>query len=1276
MSEEKNSIQAQSVENEKSNNGTLTLYTERDEAHKQKEESEREQFEELYETYLDLYKKQTVGNPFFDIKIPEETEKENHSCDSDYRVRETTETTSDGFVIKRGISHGKPYVELLKYKGDTEVVAVPDYVTAIGNMDTFMNDNIKKIVVPEKVTGISLRAFSARVRENIADEQGLCIVGKFLVDYLGNAGIVTIPAGVEEITSGAFAGNTSVTTVYLPKSIKVIGNQAFAACNNLSEVVFSSETEELDCIDFGAFRDCPSLKIINPPKSIKRVGAKAFKGCDVPKINGKFEIVSNVLVRYTGTGTVVSVPSGITVIGSEAFCGTRVTKIALPFGVKTICDRAFYDLKSLREISIPASLETVGASAFLYCDKLQSVDLSGVSNIGWEAFKYCSSLREVVLGKRLEVIGSEAFSSCRALKSIRVRGEHGTEESVLPEGLKELCSSAFYACESLAKITVPGSVQKIDDNAFYKCKGMTKVVLQEGIEEIGRESFENTPSMVSINIPSSVKSIGKDAFFHCNCSKEIIVPEAFCANKGYLGIPDNNNCFVENKTLIRYAFEGEEVVQITDGVVVLEERSLNGVFRALESSNVSQIILPDSVREIRHEDYGYSSKLKMNIPCGYLLQKRKLPMEPLKKLLGSVWKYDTTMLDWVSVYIYQNGKHLNEYCVSAFSKAPNAFIASALVILGDKCNPNAINRIGEVVFNLRKEIGQEFLDKFYIFAKERKSQNVVVALAPFVSASAGGKLNVKKEYKNDLEEFCDKNYEKHEFERIMKKAGLDRKTFEKSRVKYSGRNEMVSAFVLECAILPYIGQLAEKPKNIGSYKTNYSTFDILDNSDQIASKFEKSSFAAFIEKFSKYAGGYDKPQIWIPVCRFGSGNQVKALISSMNNWSDWYRCGSSGRMGIMVCRGAILLSDSREAMLYAEKCNCLDYYARLRDTTADVIRDTKLADFGFNSDGKKIYDLGNTVIEASIGNDLSIILFDTNASKTVKSLPKKGCDTAKYDVCSADYSELKKNVKKVVKSRNNLLFECFLSGEKFDCSAWTAAYTENPVLNKIAKLLVWAQGKQTFTLDDTGAIDSFGNAFTINPSDKIVVAHPLEMEDADIARWQKYFTERGLKQPFEQIWEPKVKGKIQENRYTGCMIPFYRFLHQEKRGITVDDYDFHNQIEINIQGCNANIERIDWARHSISVNDRFEIKSFGIWRLNRQTNHIVYYLDKCTIFGRIEQDDESVLQNLDGYTVSQIDSFLKFAIEKGSTKCTAVFLNYKNEHFADFADIDEFTLDF
>ena len=701
-------------------------------------------FEEMYRMYLESFKKQTVENHFFDIDIPERAEKDNYFFKSYYRVGETTETTPDGFVINRGVSYGKPYVELHEYNGNAEVVEVPDCVTTIGNLSTFANDNIKKIILPEKVTGVYLRTFSENVRKNIADKDGLCIVGRFLVDYLGNAKSVTIPEGVEEITFCAFASNTSITAVYLPKSIKVIGNQAFAGCDHLAEIVFNSETEELDYIDDNAFSGCSALKKINLPKHINKLGDEAFNGCNIPTSNAGFEIVNNILVRYSGNDTIVNVPKGITVIGPNAFHGRQIKKIILPDGVKTICNRAFNSLKSLSEVSIPESLETIENSAFSFCGKLESVDLSGVINIGAEAFRYCSSLKDIVL----------------------------------PEKLKVLSSSAFAECESLREITIPGSVQRIGVRAFCGCKSLTKAILQEGIEEIGEEAFENTTSMVSINIPSSVSNIGKDAFFRCNCSKEIAFPEIFCENKGYFGIPDDNNCFVENGILIRYASGRETVAQITDGVVVLEDGSLKGVFGEWGSSGVSQIILPDSVREIHHKNYGYSPKFKMNIPCGYLLQKRKLPIEPLKTLLGSVWKYDASMMDWVSIFIYQNNKKLYEYCTEAFAKAPNAFVTSALVTLGDKCKPSDVDRIGEAVFDLRKDIGQEFLDKFYAFAKEHKSKKAVSALAPFVSSSVGGELNAKKEYKNDIEEFCDKNYEKHEFERIMQKAGLNGKAFE------------------------------------------------------------------------------------------------------------------------------------------------------------------------------------------------------------------------------------------------------------------------------------------------------------------------------------------------------------------------------------------------------------------------------------------------------------------------------------------------------------------
>lgn len=79
---------------------------------------------------------------------------------------------------------------------------------------------------------------------------------------------------------------------------------------------------------------------------------------------------------------------------------------------------------------------------------------------------------------------------------------------------------------------------------------------------------------------------------------------------------------------------------------------------------------------------------------------------------------------------------------------------------------------------------------------------------------------------------------------------------------------------------------------------------------------------------------------------------------------------------------------------------------------------------------------------------------------------------------------------------------------------------------------------------------------------------------------------------------------------------------------------------------------------------------------NRQTNHIIGYLDKCTVYSRIAKDDDSVLERLGGYTAAQIDSFLKFAVENNSKKCVEAFLRYKNTHFADFAGVDEFTLDF
>ena len=67
----------------------------------------------------------------------------------------------------------------------------------------------------------------------------------------------------------------------------------------------------------------------------------------------------------------------------------------------------------------------------------------------------------------------------------------------------------------------------------------------------------------------------------------------------------------------------------------------------------------------------------------------------------------------------------------------------------------------------------------------------------------------------------------------------------------------------------------------------------------------------------------------------------------------------------------------------------LDDYAKFHNADAETIRDTVLADFGFDEDGKKTFNVGLSVITVSRQNDLTIALFDEIAGKTVKSISKK-----------------------------------------------------------------------------------------------------------------------------------------------------------------------------------------------------------------------------------------------------------------------------------------------
>ena len=84
-------------------------------------------------------------------------------------------------------------------------------------------------------------------------------------------------AVVESISPSAFS-KSCISSVHIPKTVKSIGMQAFAYCDNLEQVTFE-EGSCLEIIDPLAFSGCDKLTYIKLPDSIRVIERLAFNNC-------------------------------------------------------------------------------------------------------------------------------------------------------------------------------------------------------------------------------------------------------------------------------------------------------------------------------------------------------------------------------------------------------------------------------------------------------------------------------------------------------------------------------------------------------------------------------------------------------------------------------------------------------------------------------------------------------------------------------------------------------------------------------------------------------------------------------------------------------------------------------------------------------------------------------------------------------------------------------------------------------------------------------------
>ena len=145
---------------------------------------------------------------------------------------------------------------------------------------------------------------------------------------------------------------------------------------------------------------------------------------------------------------------------------------------------------------------------------------------------------------------------------------------------------AFYKCSGLTSVNIPYSVTSIGSNAFYDCSGLTSVTIPNSVTSIGSYAFSGCSGLTSVTIPNSVTSIQGTAFESCSNLTSIIV------NEGNPNYDSRNNCNAIIETATNTLITGCMNTTIPNSVTSIGNRAFSGC------SGLTSVTIPNSVTSI------------------------------------------------------------------------------------------------------------------------------------------------------------------------------------------------------------------------------------------------------------------------------------------------------------------------------------------------------------------------------------------------------------------------------------------------------------------------------------------------------------------------------------------------------------------------------------------------------------------------------------------------------------------------------------------------------
>lgn len=329
-----------------------------------------------------------------------------------------------------------------------------------------------------------------------------------IIGYIGKnvEGTLTIPNTIDgrnvvAIGSEAFSNNlngeTDITKVVIPASVREIENNAFANNQYLTEITFESGSA-LTTICDGAFSYIPNLSNFTIPSNVDFIGERVFE------------------------------KSGITAIQSQSANYTWQNNILINNNVTDITNKIAIYVNPLAEtITFPDNVGSIAAYLFYGNENINQINLNQVEYIGVNAFAYSTlatlnqteNVIEASLNSFIQTPWLEnQTNDCVTIGDILI-SYNGDEENIeIPEGIKKVGANAFVM-SAVQTVVLPSSIESIGRLAFGGCYELDWILINSLIPPmLDGNCFEE-------DIPIYVKGIAlqsyEDNIFFSNIDNSI-----------------------------------------------------------------------------------------------------------------------------------------------------------------------------------------------------------------------------------------------------------------------------------------------------------------------------------------------------------------------------------------------------------------------------------------------------------------------------------------------------------------------------------------------------------------------------------------------------------------------------------------------------------------------------------------------------------------------------------------------------------------------------------